>query len=126
MYLTIINNNLITGVGTGDIQDEFDNYYRQDQSELKSQYRVRTHNQYLTFFITLGIFGFIWFLYATIYPLLLFSRINLILFVSQMVLLLSFLTEDTLETQPGVTLYAFIIALGILAINSKKPEFLKP
>ena len=123
---TIIENNFFYGVGTGDIQDEFDSYYREDQSELQSQYRVRTHNQYLTFFITLGVFGFIWFLYATIYPLIRFSRINLILAVAQFILLLSFLTEDTLETQPGVTLYAFIIALGITTINSNKSEISKP
>ena len=122
---SIIENNFFTGVGIGDIQDEFDNYYREDQSELQSQYRVRTHNQYLTYFITLGIVGFLWFLYATIYPLVLFSRINFILAVSQFILLLSFFSEDTLETQPGVTLYAFIIALGILTINSKKSEILK-
>jgi len=122
---SIIKNNFFFGVGTGDIQDEFDNYYRKDQSELEAQYRVRTHNQYLTFFITLGIFGGIWFLYATIYPLFIFSRFNFILAVSQFVLLLSFLTEDTLETQPGVTLYVFIIALGIIAMDLNKSEVLK-
>ena len=122
---SIIENNFFFGVGTGDIQDEFDNYYKEDQSKLQSQYRVRTHNQFLTYFITLGIFGFIWFLYATIYPLIRFSRLNFILAVAQLVLLLSFLTEDTLETQPGVTLYAFVIALGIIAINMKKSELQK-
>lgn len=121
----IIENNFLFGVGTGDIQDEFDSYYRNEHSELKSQYRVRTHNQYLTYFITLGIFGFIWFLIATVYPLIRFSRISLILAVAQFVLLLSFLTEDTLETQPGVTLYAFIIALGMIAINLNKSEISK-
>ena len=123
--ISIIENNFFIGVGTGDIQDEFDKYYREDQSELQPQYRVRTHNQYLTFFITLGVFGFIWFLYATIYPLVKFHRVNFILAIAQFILLLSFLTEDTLETQPGVTLYVFIITLGILTMNSKKSEILK-
>jgi hypothetical protein len=122
---SIIENNFFTGVGTGDIQDEFDNYYNKYQSELQSQYRVRTHNQFLTFFITLGFFGFIWFLYATIYPLIHFRKLNFILAVAQFILLLSFLSEDTLETQPGVTLYVFIIALGIIDMNAKKPEILK-
>lgn len=123
--LSIIENNFLIGVGTGDIQDEFDNYYRKEQSKLESQYRVRAHNQYLTFFIALGIFGFMWFIYATIYPLILFSRINFILAVAQFILLLSFFTEDTLETQPGSTLYAFIIALGILSTNLNNTKKLK-
>lgn len=119
---SIIENNFITGVGTGDIQDAFNNYYEKNESELKPQYRVRTHNQFLAFFITLGIFGFIWFSYATIYPLFIFVKNNFILAVAQFVLLLSFLTEDTLETQAGITLYIFIIALGIIDMNRRKSE----
>lgn len=118
---SIIKNNFFTGVGTGDIQHAFDKYYQENQSELQAAFRIRTHNQYLTYFATHGIFGFILFLYAVFYPFVRFYKSNVIIIiaVAQFILLFSFLTEDTLESQPGVTLYIFIIAMGIVSLNQK-------
>ena len=110
-------NNFFTGVGTGDIQDEFDAFYQADHSELSPKYRIRTHNQYLSYFVTNGILGFLLFLYAVAYPFVRFTKTDLILAIAQFILLFSFLSEDTLESQPGVTLYIFIISLGIVSSN---------
>jgi len=115
--INIIKNNFFIGVGTGDIQDEFDAFYQADNSKLPPKYRIRTHNQYLSYFVTNGILGFLLFLYASAYPFVRFSKSSLILAIAQFILLFSFLSEDTLESQPGVTLYVFIIALGIVSSN---------
>jgi hypothetical protein len=114
----IIKNNFFAGVGTGDIQIAFEDYYQDVHTNMPTQYWVRTHNQYLTYFITNGILGFLFFIYATTYPLVRFIKTSFILALSQFILLFSFLSEDTLESQPGVTLYIFIIALGIIIGNA--------
>jgi hypothetical protein len=115
----IIKNNFFTGVGTGDIQNAFEKYYNDTHTNMPSKYWVRTHNQYLTYFITNGILGFLFFIYATTFPLIRFIKSSFILAISQFILLFSFLSEDTLESQPGATLYIFIIALGIVFIHNE-------
>jgi hypothetical protein len=115
----IIKNNFFTGVGTGDIQIAFEDYYKSIGTQMPDRYWVRTHNQYLTYFITNGILGFLFFIYATTFPLIRFIKTSFILAISQFILLFSFLSEDTLESQPGVTLYIFIIALGIVFIDNE-------
>lgn len=111
--ISIIKKHPMFGVGTGDVQTHLNTYYQNEVSEMGSRYRHHTHNQYLSYFIISGIFGFLLFLWAVFYPLKLSFGQNKILLLAQIVLLISFITEDTLETQPGVTLYVLFCALGI-------------
>ena len=43
----IFTNHLLLGVGTGDIQDEFNKAYEETKSKLSPEWRLRCHNQYL-------------------------------------------------------------------------------
>jgi hypothetical protein len=117
--LSIIKENPVLGVG-GDIQDEFNAYFESQVSELKIEYWRHSHNQYLTYYVVAGILGFLAFLWAVFYPLKIYWKNNLILSLIQLVMLVSFLTEDTLETQPGVTMYVLFLALSIALINGQK------
>lgn len=110
--LNIIKNNWIFGVGTGDIQDEFNRYYEQTNSVLTPKNRNRTHNQFLTVWITFGIVGFAafnWLLFVFTQFCWKNEQLLGIMFIA--VATSSFLTEDTLETQVGVTFFAFFYAL---------------
>ncbi len=109
---SIIKQYPLFGVGAGDIQHSLTTYFKNEASELGSEYRHHTHNQYLSYFIISGVFGFLLFLWAVFYPLKL-SKQNEILMFAQLILLISFISEDTLETQPGVTLYVLFLALAI-------------
>ena len=109
---TIAKNNFWIGVGAGDVQDAFNKQYVNSKSKLKTENRNRAHNSYLTTFITFGIIGLIYFLYFHLY----FIRQSIvtknylgILFI--ITILLSYLTEDTLETQTGITFFAFFLFL---------------
>lgn len=117
--IDIISSHPILGVGSGDIQVEFDRYFEREVKELKPQYWHHTHNQYLTYFVISGVFGFLAFLWAVFYPLSIYLKRNSILALAQIVLLISFLSEDTLETQAGITLYVLFLALGISLFNEK-------
>lgn len=96
------------GVGTGDVQRAFDKKYEENKSLLTQKYRLHTHNQYLTFFIAFGFSGGLLFLFSLAAPLVYAFKKRYMLYVYFMIIAsLSFLTEDTLETQAGVTFFAF-------------------
>jgi len=116
----ILKNNIIFGVGTGDVNNAFKKYYEDTNSLLKPEYRWRSHNQYLSFTVAFGVIGFIVFMLSMIYPPFLLSRFKHYTYLSFfIIIILSMLTEDTLETQIGVTFYSYFSALFLFAIQNK-------
>jgi hypothetical protein len=113
---TIWKKNLLIGTGVGDLNDAFQTEYTRKNSKLKPEKRLRAHNQFLTYGISLGIVGlliFIGFLFQFIK--LYFNNnqtsFSLLALSFWSIAVLSFLVEDTLETQMGVTFFAFFIGL---------------
>ncbi len=103
------------GTGTGDINDEIISQYKLSNSVLDPQWRFRPHNQYLTFLATFGLTGFILIVFFFIKALK--EKRNNIDFTAMaflLIVLLSMLTEDTLETQAGVNFFAFFFSILIL------------
>jgi hypothetical protein len=96
------------GVGTGDVNIAFKNQYEVMNSPLEERWRVRSHNQFLSVGVAFGIPGIILFAFALIFPFFLRKRYDNVYFTTVfIVLLLSMLTEDTIETQVGASLFAF-------------------
>lgn len=121
--LGIIKDNPIIGVGTGDIADAFANYYEETNSKLLPENRFRSHNQYLAITVAFGVVGLIGFLFSMFYPF--FSdkkNRNYLYFVFLFIMALSMLTEDTLETQIGVTLFAFFNSFLVFANNDEQTD----
>lgn len=96
----------IFGVGTGDIKQAFADQYEKDNSRLDPKWRLRTHNQYLSFAVAFGLAGLSVILYALFLPVL-SGKHHVIYLTFCCILFLSMINEDTLETQTGVTLFAF-------------------
>ena len=113
----IIQKNFWIGTGTGDIKQAFEQQYELENSSLEPQYRRRSHNQFLTFFATFGIIGLIVFLLFLTYPLIINAKNPLLHLVFSTILIVSFFTEDTLETQAGVTLFAFFNSLLLVGVE---------
>lgn len=111
--LKIIDNNTYFGVGTGDIQKSFNELYRQKDSLLRNKdYWRRSHNQYLSSWVQLGIPGFVLLILMLFYPLFQRGTKNNFLFLAFIALsCLSMLTEDSLETQAGATLFTVFYSL---------------
>ena len=102
----------LLGVGTGDIENAYQQKYEEEQSEISREWRLRAHNQYLTIAVTFGIFGFCWFVFSLVYPFVIqYKRANYFYLVFMLIFMLSMLNEDTIETQAGVTFFAFFNAL---------------
>ncbi|GAB1417626.1 hypothetical protein MASR2M12_03910 [Bacteroidales bacterium] len=117
--LMLIQKHFWWGVGTGDIPDAFRQIYDEMNSRLKPEVRWRSHNQYLSIWIGFGVFGFIGFVGVLVF-LLLYRRayLNVRFFVFWLIMVLSMFSEDTLETQIGVTLFAFFFCFFCLAANA--------
>ena len=106
--LGIISENWLTGVGTGDMNEAFQQQYIRMNSKLTPDKRWRSHNQFLSVFVGFGIVGLAWFLFALIYPALKLRGFSDYFFLVFMIIaLLSMMTEDTLESQMGVTFFTF-------------------
>ena len=110
----IARENLLFGVGNGDVKAAFKEYYESTNSPLYEKWRRRAHNQFLTLLIAFGIPGMIICLAALVVPLFVANRHRSFMAVGFMILiLLSMLNEDTLETAAGASFVAFFCSLFI-------------
>ena len=107
----IIKHHAWLGVGTGDVRDAFNEAYIINNSPLDQAYRLRAHNQYLTMWVTYGFIGLIVFLTIVFWPVLKNERRDSLTIMIVLLVSMSFLTEDTLESQVGVMLMAFFYML---------------
>ena len=116
--LSILQKNFFLGIGTGDVQATFNDYYTSEDSQLLEKNRLRTHNYYITVGLTFGLFGLVIFLWLHVeYFKTVQKSMNLIGLCFLWILLISYISEDTLETQVGVTLFSFFITLFIRPIQ---------
>jgi len=119
--INIIKQHIFVGVGTGDVQDAFNLQYERENSPLLKENRLRSHNQYLSYWVAFGVIGLLYFLFCLFYPLIskqLYRNYIYIAFFS--IFLLSMLTEDTLETQVGASFFVFFNTLFVLSLNQKE------
>lgn len=120
--LSILSENWLTGVGTGDIEKAFMRKYDELNSRLKEENRHRAHNQFLAIAVTFGIPGLLWFLLALFYPPIKMNKLSTYFFGAFFIIgMLSMLPEDTLESQPGATFFAFFYCF-FLAMPQKSPD----
>jgi hypothetical protein len=104
----IIKDNWLTGVGTGDMNEAFQQQYEKMHSKLAPDQRWRSHNQFLSILTGFGIFGLIWFLFSILYPPIVTGKFNDYFFlVFFIIAMLSMIPGDTIESQAGVTFFAF-------------------
>ncbi len=113
--LAIIKKNPWFGVGTGDVPNAFKTYYKESNTLLLEKYQLRSHNQFLAIGVAFGLVGLLWFLFSLIYPGILTRKCSYYYYtVFFVIFLISIFSEDTLESQEGVTFFAFFSALFLL------------
>lgn len=105
--IALFNDNWLFGVGTGDGPNAFQSYYESINSPLYKENRLRSHNQFLTLLINLGVVGFALSLLSLVYPLFALTINAPIFKVFLGLVLISFFVDDTLETQAGVCFFVF-------------------
>ncbi len=110
--ISIIEENFILGVGTGDLEDAFNKEFNDMNSSLGYKYRFHAHNQFFGIFVALGLFGFVVFIIGLFYPAIALNGFKDYYFsIFFLIMIISMFSDDTLETQAGVTLFAFFYSL---------------
>ena len=102
----IIQQNLLWGVGQGNVKSAYYNAYHQTSTILDEKVQHAVHNQFLSYWIAAGLAAIISFL-LYFYFMWKQARYNEIALSFVILALLSCLTEDSLTTQPGVGFFAF-------------------
>ncbi len=119
----IIGNKPWFGYGTGDVADVFETHYKLNGTNLEERYQLRSHNQYLSTAIAVGIVGLGFFLFFLLFPVGFgFKQRNYFYLICLCISLLSFFSEDTLETQDGVFFFTFLTNFFLF---SSKNRYLK-
>ncbi len=103
--LRVIKTNAVFGVGTGDVQVELNTLYSKEKT-LSLEWYKRPHNQFLTIAVSLGGIGLLIFIFAIFYPVIyLRKQLSVLYWPFFIITLLSFFTEDTLETMAGISFF---------------------
>lgn len=109
---SLIKDHWLIGTGTGDLDDAFKAKYIELNTRLFEEHRHRAHNQYMTMWISFGIIGIGLFLWILIHFIITHSKQkNVIPLMFIITFVLSCLMEDTMETQIGITFFAFFYFL---------------
>jgi O-antigen ligase len=118
--LELIKDNFWFGVGTGDLVQSFNDYYLENVPNLKQDNWYISHNQFLTQFVQLGIWGFLIFLLGWFYPIYYYrENINWLGILFFIIITLSMLNEDTLQTHIGISLASLFYSLLIFNSNDQ-------
>jgi O-antigen ligase len=120
--LNLIPNNFFLGVGIGDMQEELNNCYATELSSIIYTWTdYNTHNQYLFFFVSTGIIGFVAFAFFLFYMIRKSYRDkNCIYFYFIISVCLIFMTENILVRSDGVIFFSLFNSL--LFFNTLKEE----
>lgn len=119
--LSIIKSNFWFGVGTGDIVDEFMNYYTNNEQSLSPLFWYLSHNQYLTSWVSFGLVGFLALLLGWFAPFFAEKRHKDFLSITFFFILsLSMINEDTFQTHVGVCLASLFYAILIFGKESNE------
>jgi len=114
----IIKNNILIGVGTGDVKDKLLSEYQKKGMNFAYKMNLNAHGQFFQTTIALGIIGLFVLILILFYPFLLSIRHGNYLYLSFIMLItLNISVESMFENQAGVVFYAFFNSF--LFINSK-------
>jgi len=119
--LILAKRNILLGTGTGDLDDEYKAIYEELNSDLNINNRHRAHNQFLTFYISFGIFGASFCLFAWFYPV--FSRFksrNSFFLLFFLIASFSMFADDMLETSSAVVFISFFYSLFLWGTKQTK------
>lgn len=117
--LSIIKSNLWFGVGTGDLVDEFNSFYNNTKVDINVSFRFLSHNQFLTHWVAVGIFGLLAFILGWFLPFIIEKRqSDFLSLIFLFIITLSMLNEDTLQTHIGVCLTSLFYSILIFGKDS--------
>jgi O-antigen ligase len=118
----ILKDNLLFGVGIGDVRTELTKQYLRIGEEEMASKRLNAHNQYLGVLLESGLVGFFIFISMfIIMTYIAFTDRNLIYLFFILIMLMFFVFESVLYRLAGVTFFSLFSFLLIHCNNNAKP-----
>ncbi len=114
LAIAVILKNPFFGVGTGDVSNSMELKYKNNNFLIDAV--DKPHNQFISITVAFGFFGLAVFLISLFYPMFALRKYKSFYFMTVWsVLMLSMLTEDTLQTQIGASIFAFFYSYFLFA-----------
>ena len=108
----VVKENWLFGVGIGDFKTAMDEQLAAQHSTIAYKLNRGSHNQWLTYWLMGGIFLALYFLFTILYPFFkMKDRVTMVYIALIIIIFISSLTEDTLETQTGRLLFCVFAPL---------------
>jgi hypothetical protein len=118
--LSLFSQHPIIGIGAGNVREVVYKEYERTGVLAPSAWHL-IHNQFITFLACFGLIGFVWMLYVHYSPLRIPSLRKEMVYVAFLIVLsASYLAEDTLNTQAGLSFFIFYQGLCVLAVYRPK------
>ena len=117
----VIRHHFFTGVGTGDVYDSMLETTRKNREVIEQRWKGEPHNQFAFLFMSFGVFGFAWILFAWIYPVYVNKAYRQLLFnLFAAILLISMTVLDTTESYDNMVFFAFFYTLFVFCGGVQK------
>lgn len=117
----ILSSYWLLGIGMGDVKDALSLQLEKQQSSIVHRHIQGCHNQYITFMMLGGVFVAAYFVFLMIYPIAAMrKRLSFLYIVLSIIIFLSCLVEDTIDSQTGRMLYS--VFLPLLLFGGKEKE----
>ena len=112
MAFHIIKENFWFGNGTGGYYLAYQEKYDQNEFFKKQDYRQRSHNMLLSYWIDFGLIGLIFICFALTAPVFHEKKTkSFLLLVFLLIVLISFMNEDTLNNHDAISFFSFFYPL---------------
>jgi hypothetical protein len=120
--MSVFTNHILFGVGIGDMQNAMLEQARITKLYVDPRWEGQPHNQYLSFLLAFGIFGFIWIFYSWIHAALLSGAFRNLLFnIFWLIVLITMLVGDPIHSYFSIMFFAFFGCLFFAETYEKKP-----
>ncbi len=122
MAMNIIGEKPIFGHGTGGYYLAYQAEYDKSKFFLSDVYRQRSHNMFFSYMIDFGIVGAIYICFALFAPVFYErKRKSFLLIIFLLIVVISFINEDTLNNHDAISFFAFFYPLFLFS-DHEKPE----
>lgn len=119
----LLDENWVWGLGTGNVQKALNDCLGKFDTTVYDTHDYNTHNEYLNSWLTAGLLGLLTFVGTLLYSFwLAFKSVNRLHVYFLAFMCICFLTENYLERQAGVTLFALMQMLFLATKHEKETE----
>lgn len=112
----VIKENFWFGTGTGGYFPAYQKKYDEHPFFSEQKFRQRSHNMFLSYWVDFGLVGLIYICIAYTYPVFRQRKTkSYLLLTFSLIVLISFLNEDTLNNHDAITFAAFFFSLFLFS-----------